>query len=60
MAGVLAYLRGEEASAAAEYAMIIAIVGAAVAASMLFLGTSIAESVNNSASCIKSGTASNC
>jgi pilus assembly protein Flp/PilA len=60
MSEVLAYLRGEEGASAAEYALILAIIGATIAAAMLFLGTSISAAVNNAANCITSGTAKNC
>ena len=52
MTEVLAYLQDEEGASAAEYALILAIVGTAIAAAMLFLGTSIQKAVNNAANCI--------
>jgi pilus assembly protein Flp/PilA len=57
---MLAYMRGEEGASAAEYALILAIIGATIAASMLFLGTSISGAVNNAANCISTGKATNC
>lgn len=60
MSEVLAYLRGEDGASAAEYALILAIIGATIAASMLFLGNSISGAVNNAANCITSGSATNC
>ena len=60
MSDVLAYLKGEEGASAAEYALILAIIGATIAASMLFLGNSISSAVNNAANCITSGSAKNC
>ena len=60
MSEVLAFVRGEEGASAAEYALILAIIGATIAAAMLFLGTSISTAVNNAANCITSGTAKNC
>lgn len=60
MPAVLAYLRDEDGSSAAEYALILAIVGAAVAASMLLLGESVAGATNHAANCIKGGTAATC
>jgi pilus assembly protein Flp/PilA len=60
MSEVLAYLREEDGATAAEYALILAIIGATIAASMLFLGTSIAKGVNSAANCINSGTAVTC
>jgi pilus assembly protein Flp/PilA len=52
MTGVLAYLGEEDGASAAEYALILAIIGATIAAAMLFLGSSIVVAVNNSANCI--------
>ena len=60
MTEVLAYLGEEDGASAAEYALILAIIGAAIAAAMLFLGGSIANAVNNAANCIKNGNATNC
>ena len=54
---VLAYLQDEEGASAAEYALILAIVGTAIAAAMLLLGNTIANSVDKAANCI-SNTAS--
>ena len=52
MSEVLAYLGEEDGASAAEYALILAIVGAALAAAMLVLGTSITKAVNNASNCI--------
>jgi len=60
MSDVFAYLGGEEGASAAEYALILAIIGATIAAAMLFLGTSISTAVNNAANCISTGKATNC
>ena len=42
----------ESGASAAEYAMILAIVGAGVAGAALVLGTAIADQMNQSATCI--------
>jgi pilus assembly protein Flp/PilA len=60
MSEVLAYLGEEDGASAAEYALILAIIGATIAASMLFLGNSISTAVNNAANCISTGKATNC
>ena len=57
---VLAYLGEEDGASAAEYALILAIIGAAIAAAMVFLGGSIANAVNAAANCIATGSATNC
>ena len=52
MTEVLAYLQDEEGASAAEYALILAIVGTAIAGAMLFLGGTIANTVNKAGNCI--------
>ncbi len=52
MKKVLAYFRDEDGASAAEYALILAIVGAAIAVAMLLLGGTIANSVGKAANCI--------
>jgi pilus assembly protein Flp/PilA len=39
---------------AAEYALILAIVGAAIAVTALFLGAAVADAMNSAGSCINS------
>ena len=43
----------EAGASAAEYAMILALVGSAMAAAAIFLGDVIATSVNDTAECIR-------
>jgi pilus assembly protein Flp/PilA len=47
-------LRNTRGASAAEYALILAIVGAAIAAAAIFLGTEVAEAINEAGSCISS------
>jgi pilus assembly protein Flp/PilA len=54
MSKVLAYLNEQDGASAAEYALILAIVGAAVATAAIFLGGAIASAINSAGSCIKS------
>ena len=56
MSKILAYLTEQDGASAAEYALILAIVGAAIAGAAIFLGQTIASAVNSAASCISSGT----
>jgi len=49
-----AYLKGEAGASAAEYALILAIVGAALAAASVFLGSAIANAFNSAGSCLSS------
>ena len=57
MTEVLAYFQDEEGASAAEYALILAIVGSAIAVSMLFLGGTISNAVNKAGNCIANSTA---
>ena len=52
MKTLFAYLKDESGASAAEYALILAIVGAGIAAAMVALGGSITTAVNNAAACI--------
>lgn len=51
-------LRDKRGASAAEYALILAIVGAAIAVAAIVLGGEIAESMNEVAGCIE--TSSSC
>jgi pilus assembly protein Flp/PilA len=50
-------LRDESGAAAAEYALILAIVGAGIATAAIALGSSISTAINGAASLITSATA---
>jgi pilus assembly protein Flp/PilA len=45
-------LKDESGASAAEYALILAIVGAAIAFAAIFLGSQIATAVNDAGTCI--------
>jgi pilus assembly protein Flp/PilA len=47
-------LRDKRGASAAEYALILAIVGAAIAAAAIFLGAEVSEAINDAGSCISS------
>lgn len=53
MTEFLAYMRDEAGASAAEYALILAIVGGGIALAAMALGTSIGISVNNTTECIE-------
>ena len=57
---VLAYLGQEDGASAAEYALILAIIGAAIAAAMLLLGKNIASAVDQAANCVANASAGTC
>jgi len=54
------YLKQEDGASAAEYALILAIVGAAIAAAAIFLGQTIAGAMNSAASCVSAHNATAC
>jgi pilus assembly protein Flp/PilA len=60
MSKMFAFLKEENGASAAEYALILAIVGAAIAAAAIFLGNQIADAVNSAGSCISSHGATGC
>ena len=47
-------LKDESGASAAEYALILAIVGAAIAFAAIFLGNQISSAVNDAGTCISS------
>ena len=47
-------LKDESGASAAEYALILAIIGAAIAFAAIFLGGEIATAVNDAGTCISS------
>jgi pilus assembly protein Flp/PilA len=53
-------LRDKRGASAAEYALILAIIGAVIAIAALTLSTAIGTAMNETASCITTPTASNC
>ncbi len=60
MSKVLAFLNEQDGASAAEYALILAIVGTAIAAAALFLGNSIATAMNSAATCISTKGSNGC
>ena len=58
MTKLMSYVRDENGASAAEYALILAIVGAAIAAAAIFLGGTISNAVDAAGNCI--ATPSSC
>jgi pilus assembly protein Flp/PilA len=56
MLKLTSYLKEENGASAAEYALILAIVGGAIAGAAIFLGAQIATAINSAASCISSSS----
>ena len=52
MSTFIKMLKDESGASAAEYALILAIVGTAIAAAAIFLGNTISGSMNDAAGCI--------
>jgi pilus assembly protein Flp/PilA len=53
-------LKDQSGASAAEYALILAIVGAAIAIAALTLGNTIANSMNRASNCIKAPSTGVC
>jgi pilus assembly protein Flp/PilA len=52
MGTFITMLKDESGASAAEYALILAIVGTAIALAAIYLGNNIAKAVNSAADCI--------
>jgi pilus assembly protein Flp/PilA len=53
-------LRDESGASAAEYALILAIIGTGIALAALYLGKQITHAMNSAASCINNPTSGSC
>jgi pilus assembly protein Flp/PilA len=53
-------LKDESGASAAEYALILAIVGTAIALAALYLGGEISAAINSAGSCINTPTTGSC
>jgi pilus assembly protein Flp/PilA len=49
-------LKDQSGASAAEYALILAIVGATIAVAAVFLGQTISKSMNRASNCINAGS----
>lgn len=54
------FILEEEGAAAAEYALILAIIGSAIAVAALLLGTNVGQAITDAANCVANPTAANC
>ncbi len=54
------FILEEEGAAAAEYALILAIIGSAIAVAALLLGTNISQAITDAANCVANPSAANC
>jgi pilus assembly protein Flp/PilA len=53
-------LRDDSGASAAEYALILAIVGTGIAIAALFLGGAISNAMNSAGNCINDPSSTNC
>lgn len=53
-------LRDDRGASAAEYALILAIIGSVIAIAAIGLSNAIGNAMNDTATCIQTPTASNC
>ncbi len=53
-------LKDDSGASAAEYALILAIIGSAVALAALALGTAVGNRMSSAANCIQNGTTAAC
>ena len=60
MRNFIKMLRDSRGASAAEYALILAIIGAAIAVAALALSGAIATEMNETAGCIANATSDNC
>ena len=53
-------LNNKRGASAAEYALILAIVGAAIALAAIFLGQQVGSAIDSAGSCVQSPSTANC
>jgi pilus assembly protein Flp/PilA len=56
----ISMMKDDSGAAAAEYALILAIVGGAIALAALALGNAVSNSINRAKNCINSATSAAC
>ena len=54
MSNIITYLKDENGASAAEYALLLAIIGAGIAVAAFALGRNISNSINKASNCISS------
>ncbi len=60
MKTLIKMLKDESGASAAEYALILAIIGTGIAIAAILLGTAIGNSMNSAANCINAPNSTNC
>lgn len=56
----ISMLKDQSGASAAEYALILAIIGTGIAIAAIYLGQNITHAMNSAADCINSPTSDNC
>jgi pilus assembly protein Flp/PilA len=57
---VKSFVMDESGASAAEYALILAVIGSAIVVGAIALGTEIGSALSEASTCIKTPTSSNC
>ena len=60
MVRIIHYLNDEAAASAAEYALILAVMGTAIAVALFFLGQAIGVAADRAANCLNTSSGGNC
>ena len=60
MQKIVSFLKDESGASAAEYALILAIIGAGVGVAVFSLGSAINARISNATACINSTTSAGC
>ena len=60
MKTLIKMLKDESGASAADYALILAIIGTGIAIAAILLGTAIGNSMNSAANCINNPNSTNC
>ena len=60
MSTLTSYLNDENGASAAEYALILAIIGSGIAIAVFFLGGAISNGLNRASNCISNSTSAGC
>ena len=60
MKSFIRMLKDESGASAAEYALILAIIGTGIALAAIYLGSQITHAMNSAGKCINSPTSGNC
>jgi pilus assembly protein Flp/PilA len=60
MQKIVSFLKDESGASAAEYALILAIIGAGVGVAVFSLGSAISGKINKATSCINATSAGGC